>query len=223
MSVFTPNFEKPGPGISKDEPPKKGLALFFEILVREFWQLIKLNLIFCIACIPIVTIGAAFSGLSKSTTKMVRDVPNDVWEDFKEGFRENILFSSICGIFALIVFLGAYLGFLLYGKHFFLQTLCLITLILLTCLGIHLFPLLTSTTLTPSESIRNAILLSLIRFYCSIPVAVFCVIYLGVQILLFPLSIPFTLFLGFSIPSFIGSFAAWSGIKRYIIAGSKKQ
>ena len=217
MPVFTPNFEKPGPGISKNEPPKKGVALFLEILVREFWQLIKLNLIFFVACIPVVTIGAAISGLSKSTTKMVRDVPNDVWDDFKSGFRENMRFSIVIGLGGLPVFVGASLGFLLYAEHFALQTLCLITLILLTSFGIHFFPLLTSTTLSPGESLRNAFLLGAIRFYCSIPAAVFCVIYIGVQILLFPLSVPFSIFLGFSIPGFVGSFAAWSSIQRYII------
>lgn len=223
MAVFTPNFEKPGPGISKNEPPKKGLSLFFEILVREFWQLIKLNLIFVIACIPVVTVGAAISGLSKSTTKMVRDVPNDVWDDFKEGFRENLRLSIPLGILGLIIVCGSYLGFLLYTEHFILQTLCLISPILLTNFGIYLFPLLTSTTLSSHESLRNSLLLSIIRFYCSIPVSVFCVIYIGAQILLFPLSIPFALFLGFSIPSFICSFAAWSGIKRYIIKESNNQ
>ena len=36
MGLFTPNYVKPGPGIDKDAPPKTGLALFFEIFIREF-------------------------------------------------------------------------------------------------------------------------------------------------------------------------------------------
>ena len=223
MSFFTPNYEKPGPGISKDAPPKKGIALFFEILIREFWQLIKLNLIFVISCIPIITIGPAISGLSKSTTKMVRDIPNDVWDDFKTGFRENFSHSVLIGTSGIILFAGCYLGFALYSEHFLLQTTSLVVLVLLTNVWIYIFPLLTSTTLPMTEALRNAFLLGSIRFYLSIPVALFCIFYIGVQLILFPFSIPLALFLGFSIPSFISSFIAWSGISRYIIKESQEE
>ena len=222
MSFFTPDFEKPGPGISKDAPPKKGIALFFEILVREFWQLIKLNLIFILACIPIVTIGAAVSGLSKSTTKMVRDVPNDVWDDFKDGFKENLRQTFLPGIIVLLLFVGSFLGLILYREQPFLQTASLIVLLLMTSISIHFLPMFTSTTVSARESVRNACLLSILRFYLTIPTALFCIFYIEAQLLLLPFSIPFTIFLGFSIPSFVASFTAWGGIRRHIIRDDLK-
>lgn len=217
MPFFSPNFEKPGPGIDKDAPPKKGLALFFEILIREFWQLIKLNLIFLLACIPIVTIGAALAGLSKSTTKMVRDVPNDVWYDFKTGFKENWKPATLCGLVGLLLLVGGFCGFFLYAEHLILQTVSLIALLLLASVWVYVYPMLTSTTLTLSELVRNALLLSIALFYFSLPAAILCLLWLGAQLVFFPLSVPVTLFFGFSIPSFIASFAAWAGIKRYVI------
>lgn len=42
------NFDKPGPGVSKDEPPKSPPVRFFEILLRKLGKLIQLNLIFLI-------------------------------------------------------------------------------------------------------------------------------------------------------------------------------
>lgn len=54
------NYDKPGPGVSKDEPPKAAPIRFFEILVRKFSKLVQLNLIFAIptvvACILMVLI-----------------------------------------------------------------------------------------------------------------------------------------------------------------------
>ena len=217
MAFLRPNYEKPGPGIDKDAPQKKGLALFFDILVREFWQLVKLNLIFIIACIPIVTIGAALAGLSKSTTKMVRDVPNDVWDDFKTGFKENWKPATVCGAFGLVFVIGSICGFYLYSSHTVLQTLGLVAFVLIGSIWIYIFPMLTSTTLSFFQTIQNSILLSIVMFFYSLPASILCLAYLTTQFLLFPLTVPFTFFLGFSIPSFIASFAAWAGIRRYVI------
>lgn len=45
------NYDKPGPGVSKDEPPKAAPIRFFEILGRKFSKLVQLNLIFVIPTI----------------------------------------------------------------------------------------------------------------------------------------------------------------------------
>ena len=42
------NYNKPGPGVNKDDPPKAAPVRFFEILLRKFWKLVQLNLIFLI-------------------------------------------------------------------------------------------------------------------------------------------------------------------------------
>lgn len=40
------NYDKPGPGVSKDEPPKAAPVRFFEIFGRKFTKLVQANLIF---------------------------------------------------------------------------------------------------------------------------------------------------------------------------------
>ena len=114
MGLFTPNYVKPGPGIDKDAPPKTGLALFFEIFIREFWALVKLNVLFLLTCIPIVTIGAAMGAMTKVTVRMVRDIPNDVWYDYWRGFRENWKASTVLGLITALVYGGGLLGLVLY-------------------------------------------------------------------------------------------------------------
>lgn len=68
------NYDKPGPGVSKDEPPKAAPIRFFEVLARKFSKLVQLNLIFIlptiVACILMVLLymwpmhfGVRISGL----------------------------------------------------------------------------------------------------------------------------------------------------------------
>ena len=51
MGLFS-NYSKPGPGVNKNEKPKKGLVLFFELLTRKFGSYITLNLVYLITLIP---------------------------------------------------------------------------------------------------------------------------------------------------------------------------
>ena len=46
------NYAKEGKGVSKNEPKKRSLFAFFELFFRKFWRLIKLNLLYLLACIP---------------------------------------------------------------------------------------------------------------------------------------------------------------------------
>lgn len=51
------DYSKPGPGVPKDAPPKAPILLFFELLQRKFWNLVKLNLMFNIFNIPALILG----------------------------------------------------------------------------------------------------------------------------------------------------------------------
>lgn len=46
------NFDKPGRGVEKDMPEKRGFFLFFDILLRKFWHIISLSLFYTLACVP---------------------------------------------------------------------------------------------------------------------------------------------------------------------------
>ncbi len=56
MGLFHINYDKPGPGVRKDEPEKNAVVRFFLIFFRKFSQFIELNLLFSIfAAISLVT------------------------------------------------------------------------------------------------------------------------------------------------------------------------
>lgn len=51
------DYNKPGPGVDKDAPPKSPFTVFFEILQRKFWNLIKVNMMFLIFNLPALILG----------------------------------------------------------------------------------------------------------------------------------------------------------------------
>ena len=51
------DYSKPGKGVSKEDVQKSGIELYFDILSRRLWKLIKLNLIYVLFSIPAIVIG----------------------------------------------------------------------------------------------------------------------------------------------------------------------
>ncbi|MCL2426195.1 MAG: DUF624 domain-containing protein [Oscillospiraceae bacterium] len=126
MGLFSRNYNRPGPGVSKDEPRKKGVARFFELLFRDFWDLMKINMLFCLCVLPsavmffvgfdllypsiafIVSfllalalafpIGGAMTAYVYYITKMMRDDPSYVWYEFKRKFKENFKQAAPVGV-----------------------------------------------------------------------------------------------------------------------------
>lgn len=55
MGIF-PNYEKAGAGIDKNAPRKRGIFLYFELLVRYLWKFIKANMLYTAVSIPVLMI-----------------------------------------------------------------------------------------------------------------------------------------------------------------------
>lgn len=56
MGLFNSNYNKPGPGVEKDAPKKKGLFLYAELFFRKFWKLIQANMLYFLTSIPMFVI-----------------------------------------------------------------------------------------------------------------------------------------------------------------------
>jgi uncharacterized membrane protein YesL len=55
------DYTKEGPGIPKDAPPKSRFVIFFEVLGRKFWKMIRVNLLFGLFNIPAILFVLFFS------------------------------------------------------------------------------------------------------------------------------------------------------------------
>lgn len=80
---FFGNYNKPGPGVSKDEAPKAAPIRFFEIYFRKFSKLVQLNLIFLL---PTIAAIVMMIGLYFCPTHIILKIPSpdssvqmDIW------------------------------------------------------------------------------------------------------------------------------------------------
>lgn len=56
VGLFSSNYNRPGPGVPKDAPKKKGIMRFFEIVGRDMGNLVKVNFLFSVCCIPMLVV-----------------------------------------------------------------------------------------------------------------------------------------------------------------------
>lgn len=63
MGLFSINYNKPGPGVDKDAPQKPRFFIFFEVLKRKFWNLLRVNLMFVLFNIPALLIAYFISSV----------------------------------------------------------------------------------------------------------------------------------------------------------------
>jgi len=222
MKLFFLDYNKEGPGVDKDAPPKEGLELFFDLFAREFTSLIKLNIIFILSCIPIITIGPAIGAMTTVTIKMVQDQPSDPFYDFREGFKKNWKSSFISGIIAVITMFISYLviRFCMLSDGVIYNLVISIMIVIIVLLGVlwmYVYPMIVKVELPLKVIFKNAFLLSIANIKQSFVVFLLCVALFEGSILFMPFTLPIILLFTFSSISFISSFSAWISIKEYII------
>ncbi len=117
MSWLTPHWLKDGRGIARDAPPKQGVALLADVLARNWWELIQLNLLVILFSLPLVTLPAALVAGARICVLMLEDRPVYLGRDFLDAFRASFVKATLLGIlivgaiavplFATATFLGA--------------------------------------------------------------------------------------------------------------------
>ena len=221
-SLLFPDYTKAGPGVDRNAPKKTGSALFIDIFCREFTTLLKLNLIFLVSCIPIVTIGPSIGAMTAVTVKMVKDEPSDIYYDFKQAFKKNWKQSFILSIFGgltLIIIISAFLyyfqleGISYYSMMFIIAVVTIIT----GMMWIYAYPMVVSVNLKLHHIIKNSFILSIMYIKNSIIAFLICSLLVVLSIIFLPMSVPVVLVFSFSGCSFISSFCAWNAIEKNII------
>jgi len=164
-----------------------GLKLFFSILAKDFWNLVKLNLLFCACALPsaalfilgalgvlgwfsfILSIAAAFpiGGALCScffcVTKMIREDPGYILFDFKRKFKENMRQAMAPGILCTaFVYAQVYLWQVLARGEsgiLFIVTGA-VSLVLFGMAAPYIFLQITYISLKTSVILKNSILFS---------------------------------------------------------------
>jgi uncharacterized membrane protein YesL len=207
MFGFRLNFDKPGPGVPKDAPRKRGVGRFFEILSRDFTDLIKLNLLYTLCLLPMqgllfaaltvsghiagvgdasyesvtlepqyailflillvlsfaagALIGPGSAAVSYCISKMLRDDPGFLWQDFKRSFKNSVRQTAGFGVvFAIItgsIFIYFYSNIDIGANmNIMLVLICLLALCALALIAPLLFLQAGNLELSARNLLRNS-------------------------------------------------------------------
>jgi len=110
------NFEKEGAGVNPDTPKKKRPFLFFELYQRKIINLIQLNLLYILFCLPVITIGPATAGFTYVLKRYGAEEHSWIWSDFIEHFKKNFRQGFCMGAVNLIVFILLLINYLFLDK-----------------------------------------------------------------------------------------------------------
>ena len=222
--------DKPGPGIPTDGKKKSGFALFIQIIKENFFQLVLLNLLFLLCCIPIVTIGPALKALDRVTLNFVRHVPTSPIRDFIDEFKEGFVKSMLTGLVIIILIallVVAYL-FIPSGEQsekglYLTGGFALLVLLIILSVSMYIFKSLGTIELPMSTTIKNALLLTLVSLKELVLIFVLTVLPSFIIANIIYVGVPLFLVWMFVYNSLVSSLISWKVFEQYIVTEDTAQ
>lgn len=210
------NFDQVGKGIDPNAPKKEGIALFFDILYREFWSILWLNLFFFVFSLPLFTIGASYSAVCAVMVKMVRDVPIDPFYEFRTAFNENFKQSTAVFFLQIAVIIILMINYQFYNMvNPYIHVVIGVIAVIFCFMNLYVVPLLVSVELPLKNILKNSFLLVFLDLKHSLLCALLTGLNLFVILFYFPYSFIYFTVVGFIFPTFITCFLTHYGIKKY--------
>lgn len=191
----------------------------FMSVLNKIADLIYLNLLTAICCIPIFTIGASMTALHYVLLKMVKNeegyITKSFFKSFKENFKEAtliwlILFLAIC------VLLGDFVIFRYSQINFpgWLQAVLIAVAILILFATMHLFPLLARFENNIINTYKNSLFMGILNLPKTVIMMV-CWAIPPVIIIFIPQILPIAFLLGISGPAFLNALLYKKSFQRF--------
>lgn len=182
-------------------------------------DLIGLNILAFICCLPIVTVGASMTALHYVCLKIVRDEEGYIVKSFFKSFKQNFKQATIIWLIwlaVMLIFVGDLLIFMYSGIEFpgWLKVVFLAVVLLSIFATMHVFPILSRFENTVAHTYKNSLLMGVLAFPKTILMMVMWVVPALVAVFIPPLT-PIALCLGISGPAFVSALLYNGTFKRF--------
>lgn len=175
-------------------------------VLNKMADLMWLNILTLICCIPIITAGAAFTSMQYVALKIVRNEESYITRSFFKSFKTNFRQATL--IWLLILLIAAVLGGDYYiitksGIQFssVLVVLIMAAAVLVICTTLYVFPVLAKFDNTIMGTIRNAFIMSILQLPKTLVMLVMAFFPLIIYLVSLRL-IPIIFLFGFSLPAY---------------------
>lgn len=180
-------------------------------LFRLYWfELIKLNVLFLLLCLPVVTIPAAIAAMNRIVLDMLYRKPFDyrMWRGMMTTFRRDFWRSTAAGIV-----LGAALAVCGYGAYsvgwrgeqtnVIAAAACLVMAFTSFNLGMHVFMQLAYLELSLAQAFKNAAILLICELKRNLACDAVLILFVLAMVASFPFLAPLLLICFFSYLCFV--------------------
>jgi len=186
-------------------------------------DMILLNIIYLICCIPVVTIGAATTALYTVTLKMNRKEYPAVVKSYFIAFRKNIKTSTLCWIPMVIAGILLFLDYRLLGLlpgtlQFVIRIALIIMSLFYIMILLYLFPYIARFDNNVRNTFKNTIIISIVNLPMSLlmlalNIVIIIVSLLTVQTMVIALTAG--ILIGFSVLAYLQSILFTKIFKKY--------
>lgn len=177
--------------------------------LNKLADLMWLNILTVIFCIPVVTAGASITAMHYMALKMARNEECYITRDFFKSFKLNFRQATIIWLLVLFVFFVLVGDFLIMKNtdfRFSAVIKVILTVIAFLALFTYMFvfPVLAKFDNTIMRTIKNAFLIGILQFPKTVLMMVLSVTPLGL-FLLFPQITPIIFVFGLSAPAWVSA------------------
>ena len=193
---------------------------FFTVMGRVA-DLIMLNVVFLICCLPIVTIGASLTALHYVTLKMARNEESYIIRSFFKSFKQNFKQATVINLIMLAVAAILYMDLRIVGNigGTMSQVLYIVFFafaILYMMVFLYIYPVLAKFYNSIKNTFRNAFLMAVITL---LPAGVFFIKSFRIQ----SMAIMLLCMFGFALEAFINAHFLVKIFDNYIPADADTQ
>lgn len=187
--------------LNLDSPLMQGLGKMADLM----W----LNILTLLCCLPIVTIGASLTAMNYMALKIVRNeecyITRGFFKSFKENFKQATLIWLIF-LLVILIFAGDFYIMRTSGLEFgdWFQGVLIAMLIMVLFAFMYVFPVLAKFENTVFRTIKNAFLMSLMQF----PKTILMIIMYAIPIVIFFFVLqlmPLALLFGLALPAWLSA------------------
>lgn len=223
MGLFYNN-DIAGSGVSKNPRQKKPFFRFWELFWNKFGTLFKINLVYFLFCIPIVTFGPATAAMTALMRNIYLERPQFVFHDFWQQFKKNFKQSLFIGILDVLSIVLVFLAFQDYfgiedpeGGQRAVFIASVVAEVFFLMVNFYIYPQIVTLDLNLAGIFKNAVILVFVNLGGELITLLFFLIY-GTLAVLFPvvtaILFPFLPAAGLA---FLSVFCCYPAIQKHLI------
>lgn len=172
-------------------------------------NLMILNLLTIICCIPIITAGASLTALHYMCLKMKRNEDGYIVKGFFKAFAESFKQATPVWLILIVVYVVFFGDFLIVYRagiefNYWFQVALAVVGIFVIFVSLMVFPVMAKFSNTTFQTLKNALIISIVKFPITLAMLVLNIIPILITLYMLQL-FPFVLMFGFSAPAFLAA------------------